>query len=220
MIVINECRIDAEGKCLIIEAQVDSMNYYDRVYIDSVIIDNNETYVASGPSSNPIYQKTFDPIAPVILTDDTNCHYITTEDSDCKCGNIYTDALFHKRHIRIAIPEKELKGSSLNDNIFFVYLVAAGYPEPDCPCGMDNMYTMAVAVNMRPIYNMAMGYIKELNSYCQVPKGFIDMILRIKAFELSMKTGHYPIAFEQWKALFKNKKKVSSLKKHCGCGNY
>lgn len=219
MIVINECRIDAEGKCLVLEATVDTLNYYDKVYIDSVIIDNDRTYVANGPSSRPIYQKTFDPICPPVLTDEDTCHYTVTEDSNCQCGNIHMNPI-PQRHIRIIIPERELKGSSLNDNIFFIYVVAAGYPGPNCPCGMDNKYTMAVAVNMRPIYNMAMGYIKELNNNCQVPKGFIDMILRIKAFELSMKTGHYPTAFEQWQYLFKNKRNVPSLNRPCGCGNY
>lgn len=218
MVVINECRIDAEGKCLIIEATVDSLNYYDKVYIDSVIIDNENTYSPAGPSNKPVFQKKFDPICPPVITDEDHCHFVSTEDSNCQCGNVHMSPI-PQRHIRIVITERELKGSSLNNNLFFVYVVASGYPKPNCPCGMDNQYTMAVAVNMRPIYNMAMGYVKELNSECVPPKGFIDMILRIKAFELSLKTGHYAIAFEQWNKLFKCKKNVPSLNRPCGCGN-
>ena len=73
-----------------------------------------------------------------------------------------------------------------------------------------------IAVNLRPIYNMAMGYIKELDSNCSIPKGFIDMILRIKAFKLALKTGNYTVAFKWWDKLFKNKRSIS-INKRCGC---
>lgn len=215
MILINECRIDDEGKCLVIEASVDSLDYYNKVYIDSLVIDTDSTFSANGPSSKPVYQKKFDPIYPPVITEEGCVQLEDTE--NCECRNVFTEATY-PRNIRIIIPEKELNGASLNNNIFFVYIVAAGYPKPNCPCGMDNMFTMAVAVNMRPIYNMAMGYIKELGSDCNIPKGFIDTILRIKAFELSLKTGHYTMAFEQWNRLFKNKRIIPS-KKSCGCGN-
>lgn len=182
MIIINECRVDDEGKCLVIEATVDSLSYYDDVYIESIVIDNDETYLASGYSANPVYEKQFE----------------------------------QTKHIRIKIPERDLRDSNLNNNIFFVYLIATGYPSPDCPCGEDSCYTMSIAVNLRPIYNAAMSYIKELNIECSTPKGFTDMILRLKAFDLALRTGNYPIAINQWNTLFKKRVNVSS-RKGCGC---
>lgn len=104
---------------------------------------------------------------------------------------------------------------NLNDNILFVYVGVRGIPEPDTPCGMDNKYSVAVAVNLRPVYNMAMSYIKELESTCNIPRRFIDMILRLRAFELSIKTGNFLTAIKQWDKLFKNKRIVSPAK--CGC---
>lgn len=189
MIVLNECRITPEGKCLIIEATVSNLKYFDDVYIDSVIVDTNDTYSESGPSDNPKYTHTF-------------------EGEKIK-------------HVRFSISAKDMNLSTLDDHIFFVYINVTkdSIPSPDTPCGMDNMYTMGVAVNMRPLYNMSMGYIRELESTCSVPKGFIDMVLRLKALDLSLKTGNFPMAFKQWDSLFKNKVSVSP-KRGCGCNGF
>lgn len=186
MIVLNECRISPDGKCLIVEATVDSLKYFDNVYIDSVIVDTDETYLPSGPNEEKGYKVTFEG------------------------ENI--------KNVKLSITAKEMGLGTLDNNIFFVYVIVTptSIPSPDTPCGMDNEFVMGIAVNLRPVYNMAMGYIRELDDSCQIPKGFIDMILRLKAFELSLKTGNYPTAFHQWKTLFKNKVSVSPVKK-CGC---
>lgn len=189
MIVIEQCNIDSEGKYLTIEATVDNLSYYDDVYIKRVIIDTNNTYVSSGPSTTPIYPENYDP-------NDTEG--------------------YNTKHIRLQLTASDLGLSSLSDNIFFVYVEAMGTPSSDTPCGMDNKYVMSVAMNLRPIYNMAMSYIRELKSSCTTPKGFIDMILRLKAFELSLRTGNYVTALEYWDKLFKNKISVLT-NKGCGC---
>lgn len=185
MIVFNECRIDKEGKNLIIDVSIDSLSYYKNLYITEIIVDTDKTFIDSGkPSENYIYSKEF-------------------INSNLK-------------NLRCTINYKELELDNLNDNILFVYIKVRGIPESDCPCSMDKEYSMAVAVNMRPIYNIAMEYIKELNSTCNIPKRFIDMILRLKAFELSLKTGNFLTAIKQWDKLFKSKKLVSSSN-NCGC---
>lgn len=212
MIILNQCRIDAEGKNLIVEATVENLNYYKNVYIDSVIVNTNDNYSPNGPIGEPIAQFTSENLQVDTRQD---CNSLKT-DEECKCGNVYTLQKAGAKHIRLNLSAKDLGLSNLNDNIFFVYIVATGIPTPDCPCTMDNKYTMGVAVNMRPIYNMSIKYIKEMESNCSIPKGFIDMILRIKAFELSLKTGNFPTAFKQWDRLFKNKINVSS-NKECGC---
>lgn len=144
---------------------------------------------------------------------------ITTEEG----YTTQTDILLNKpdipedcKRLRLCLNSDDLNKTSLNDHIFFIYIITKGYPAPDTPCGMDNHTAMTIAVNMRPIYNKAMGYIRELKSTCDIPRGFIDMILRLKAFNLSLRTGNYPVAIEQWKTFFKDKINVSSSK-GCGC---
>lgn len=203
MIKFNECRITEDGNKLIIEASINNLSYYDGVYIDSVIIDTDKTYSPNGPSNNPVYIKHFVP-----------------EDIDTSKTN-YVDAKYPgKKKVSLCLCSKDFEGASLNDNIFFVYIVATGVPSPDTPCGMDNHYIMTVAVNLRPVYNTAMKYINELNTECSIPKGFIDMILKLKGFDLSLKTGHMQKAINIWSMLLKDRSGMSN-NKGCRCnGTY
>lgn len=214
MIILNQCRIDPEGKCLIIEATVETLSYYNNVYIESVKIDTDKTYAESGPSSNPIYTKEYESDYLQVDTLD-DCSPLKT-DEECKCGNVYAAEKAGVKHISLILSAKDLGLPNLNENIFFVYVIATGAPAPCTPCGMDNAYVRGVTFNMRPIYNMAMKFIKEINYNCVIPKGFIDMILRMKAFDLALRTGNFATAFRIWGKLFKNKTTVTPSK-GCGC---
>lgn len=185
MVVFNECRIDKEGKNLIVDVKVDSLAYYENIYLKSITVDTDETFIDCGPN---------------VL----KCQY-HHEFSDTKI-----------KTMRLEISYKELGLNSLNDNMFFVYIEVGGIPAPNTPCGRDKTHTMAVAVNLASIYNVSMGYIKELGQSCETPKGFIDTILRLKAFELSLKTGNYSTAINLWKKLFKVDKYIPSTK-NCNC---
>lgn len=216
MLVLNECRITDDGKYLVIEASVDSLNYYKNVYISEVIIDTDETYINSGPSSNYVYKKEFG-LEDTMIT--SLCGPVSTEDSSC-CGDVITDEKEGRKNIRLYLNAKDLGLGSLNSNIFFVYIVASGL-DRETPCGMDHHTIMGVALNLRPVYNGAMGYIKSLGNNCEIPKGFIDLFLKYKALELSLKTGNYPEAFKMWKYLTKEGTLSSVTKKGCGChGSY
>lgn len=212
MIVLNECRISADGKSLVIEASVENLSYYRDVGIAAVIIDTQDTFTDNGPSNRAIYHQSFEKDYEKV---DTTKDCDSLSDSDCPCGNIYTSTKALTKNIRIVLNSRDL-GVNLNDNIFFVYIVANGVPAPSTPCTMDNSYVMGVAVNLKPIYNMAMKYIKELNKLCDTPRGFIDMILRFNAFKISLRTGNYFTAIKYWKYFFKDKVHLPSIK-HCGC---
>lgn len=192
MAVIEQCRIDPEGKYLIIEACVENLDYYENVYIDKVIIHTDENF----PSDKP-------------------------NDKTCVWPNELTLSSEKKfaegtKEIRLCLTAKDLKLNTLNDNIFFVYIITAGtvYPEP--LCGMDHDTVMGVAVNLRPIYNLAMQYVKQLDNSCVIPKGFIDMVLRLKAFDISLKTGNFETAIKYWQSFLTHKIPTVSIK-NCGC---
>ena len=55
MIVFNNVRISQDDKYITIDAEIENNKYYENMYIDSVIIDNQDTFSPNGPSSNPIY---------------------------------------------------------------------------------------------------------------------------------------------------------------------
>lgn len=54
MIQINELRVTQDKKHLIIDVQVIELDYYENVYLDTIIIDTQKTYSALGPSNKPL----------------------------------------------------------------------------------------------------------------------------------------------------------------------
>lgn len=194
MLTFNELRITPDNKYLIIDVSVKDESYYKNVFIDSIVIDTQNTYVLFGPSSNPIYT-------------------YNSEDKEA-AGN------YSKKNIRLILNYQDL-GYSLTDNLFFVYAVASGAPAADTPCGMDNSIAMGTVVTLYPIYCKTIQYLKELNDNCNIPKGLIDLYLRIKALELSVKTGNYTQAINYWNKYFKVliDKPDSKILRNCGCNN-
>jgi len=104
------------------------------------------------------------------------------------------------------------------EHLFFVYVVTKGVPTPDVPCGMDNQTTLGVTMYMGNIYNNFMNYIREMGSgNCQVPQGFIDQILRYKALNLAIDSGHYTQGIKYYDQWFSGKNKSITTTSNCGC---
>ena len=196
MIQFNTLKITQDGKNLIINASVKNLEYYTNVLIGSIVIDNQDTYSASGPSSNPIYRHSF-----------ADKDLVTNENIE------------GLKNINIIVSAKELLNNNgdLNDDILYVYLIAVGIPSADTPCGMDNINTLGVALNLRPIYNNGINYIKQVESTCEIPKDFIEFILRYKALDLALKTENYIQANKYWNKFFKNNNVVPLNTNSCGC---
>lgn len=213
MIEFQELRIVRDCSNLIIEAVVPSSSYYDDVYISQIAIDNQDTYIENGPSSNPVYLYE----APVGMTvsdanSDTTCvtkrtaTYVTDDD-----GNVVG-----VKHITMTINKREIS-ADLDNDILFVYAIATGTPSYNTPCGMDTIITLGVVLNIYPLFQKAMYYIGELSDTCNTPSGFIDYILRLKAFELAIKTGNYSQAISLWNKYLSGNGATVSNKKRCGC---
>lgn len=60
-----------------------------------------------------------------------------------------------------------------------------------------------------------LGYLKELGNSCEVPKGFIDFILRVKALDIAIETCNYTEAIKYWEML--NRTPVRTTTSNCGC---
>lgn len=196
MIQFNTLKITQDGKNLIINASVKDLSYYTNILIGSITIDNQDTYSSNGPSSNPIYKHSF-------------------AGKDLTTG----EEIAGLKTINITISAKEFldNNGDLNDDILYVYLTAVGSPSADTPCGMDNINTLGVALNLRPIYNSGMSYIKQIEKSCEIPKGFINFILEYRALDLALKTENYIQANKYWNKFFKNNS-VTSLNTSSSCG--
>lgn len=202
MIQFNELRISSDGKKLIIDASVKDLQYYNDVYIDAVIIDTQDTYVANGPSTNPIFSYEVPTNDSVVysLPECNGCGPVRDEEDSEIC---FTNPKGEgEKRVRLELDSKTL-GVSLDDTLFFIYIVTKGIPAADTPCGMDNQTTTGVIVNLYPFYRYTLDSMKEIENHCNIPKTFIDNILRFKALELSIRTGHYTQAIKYWNMFFK-----------------
>ena len=148
---------------------------------------------------------------------------IDTQDTYSESGSS-TNPLFHyevtsaseenKKRIRL-----ELNSTVLGDitgNMFFVYITVKGTPAADTPCGLDNVTTLGVTAYLYPFYRFSVNYMKELENECEPSKNFIDSLLRFKAFELSIRTGHYTQAIKYWNKFFKEVKS-NTVNTICRC---
>lgn len=214
MIQFNELRVTPDGKKLIIDASVKGLHYYNDVYIDTIVIDTQDTYMANGPSGNPIFSYTVDG-ADTIQTVETICSQYKDKFNSMIDSQSDNKESSGKKKVRIELDSKTL-GVSLNDTLFFVYVIAEGTPSADTPCGMDNQTTMGVVANLYPFYRTMVGYMREVENDCEIPKSFIDSLLRFYALELSIRTGHYAQAIKYWNKFFKDIK-IRTINTGCRC---
>lgn len=200
MVDFNELRVSPDRKNLIIDVSIKDLSYYENVYIDSIIIDTQDTYIPSGPSNSPIFTyEVVSNVTPVYSLPDCGCNqvqdYIDKE-------NCFETSNNEEKRVRLELDNTALD-NHLKGNLFFVYVITKGTPSSDTPCNMDNTINLGVTADTYPIYTNMLNSLKELES-CSTPKLFTDAFLRFKAFELSIKTGQYSQVINYWNKYFKS----------------
>lgn len=115
------------------------------------------------------------------------------------------------------VVDKSAINADLSKDMLYVYFSITGIPSPDTPCRLDEIYTLGVTFNEGAIYNRMMGYTKEIINTCEVPKGFIDMILQLEAVKASIETENYASANKFYRRLINTKSSVSTSNINCGC---
>lgn len=215
MVKFNELKITPDNEYLIIDVSVDNAEYYDGVFIDSIIIDNQDTYVENGPSSNPIFTYNVNKEAYNLvysLPESCSCSPVQDEESKNYCFSADEDA---GKYVRLVIKSEDLR-VPIAGSLFVVYVNTIGEPREDTPCSLRQSTVTGTAVNLYPIYKSSLGYFKELGDTCNIPKGLIDTILRINAIELAIRTGNYTRATKYWKKFFSNIRYINTSS-NCGC---
>lgn len=203
MINFNELRVTPDGRYLVIDVQVQNLDYYKEVYLDSIHIDTQQTFIETGPSNKPIYSYIVPDNEQLIYTQECNCQVVTEQNEDVLLDE------FGTKHIRQFIDI-----DSIGNNIFFVWVVTKGNPTEDTPCGMKDAITLGVVYNKLPIYNISMKYINSIEG-CDIPREFMDFIFRKKAFEVCLEVGNYNQAIKYWNKFFTGIKE--SQVSNCNC---
>ena len=196
MIRFNELKI--EDNYIIIDVQIEEEKYFKDMYIDSIVIDTQDTFIANGPSSKAIYTKNFNT-------------GIDTKKEDI----VYIQGKDKYNRVRIYIDGKDLN-VDIHKTMFFVYVIAGGTPAADTPCRWDENKALHTLVDTQVLYNNMIQYVKELSKDCSTPDNFINAILQFNAVDLALKTNQYPLAIDLWKRFY-NDIESNVVLPNCGC---
>lgn len=215
MLHFNELRITQDNRFLIIDVSVDNQDYFDDVLLDSIVIDTQDTFVPNGPSDNPLYVYNVEDAYDLTysLPEQCNCNPVRVDEDKSYCFTYGTQQM---KNVRLELKLSDWKDLSPCNTMFFVYVKSKGTPSADTPCGFDKGQIIGTVINLQPIYKQTLNYLRELECDCEIPKGFIDMILKLKAIELCVRTGNYVQAVKYWKKFF-IKNQCKSPTSNCGC---
>lgn len=206
MIHYNNLYITEDSKYLVIDVSIDNESYYDNVYLDSIAIDNQDTYITNGPSTKAkvitIRKNKLDKVYAnnqEVLVDDTN---------------IFVEGTDKLKHVTLYLTSKDL-GFNLSKDMLFVYTIATGTPAVDTPCGYDINTILSVVINHYEVYKSIIPFIKEIANSCNAPLSFINRELQLKAIEYALKSSNYILAIKYWKKFFINT--INSVTTNCKC---
>lgn len=125
-----------------------------------------------------------------------------------------TDTPYYKEneedvtHLTKEIPIPDAK----KELLIITPLVHMELPE-DMPCGADVVDKTAV-YDKNILLSKGLGYLKILGDTCNIPREFIDFILKEKALDMAIVTCNYADAIKYWKYLNMSK---TITTKGCGC---
>ena len=192
-VLFDQLRISDDGKRLYINLHVNNADYFQNIYLDSLVITTADKVSETSPhlpSEDYIYKKEF-------------------------TGNEREAGLVLQP---VDMNEKFSK-SSFSSDLFFVYVKVKGTPDPCTPCRLDEEITLGVTFDENLLYQKVMQYTKSLVDDCTIPVGFIDFILLWNAFKASIETEHYIPAIKYYNMLFEKSNTIASYEmiKPCGC---
>lgn len=174
MITFDNIAIDEARNTLNIKFHIDENPWYNDVHLKYIKIDNQETFSPSGPSLNPIYEKTYEEENP-------------SRDDDI---TIYLDTDFPTPYDNdLLIIYVKADGEPASDT-------PCGY-EYDLVVGVG-YYQRPVYLKIFKALK------KDFEDVCEPPKRFINEYLKYKMVDLAISTGNLIEAVKYYKEFFKN----------------
>ncbi len=191
MVEFNELRIDSEGTTLYIDVSVPSS--YEDCFIERIYVDGGIPLGGDCPS----YSNKKSLVA-------------TTHREEVVEGK--TALIVDTTAVRLELKEENLANPvSFNRDMLHIFVELSKVEEGNCS------FPMRTVINIYPVYQRAMYYVKELGQSCLVPRRFEDLILKLKAVDMAVQTGNYLIAHKMWNEMFRIHGDPVTPKP-CGCG--
>lgn len=202
MILFDQLRISDDGSKMYINARVNKASAFDKVYIESITIMTSEKVSETEPgvpTSDYIYTK-------------------KVEGEEKELNLVLTSADFYKTW-KTDMKAMAFNQSDMCNTLFFVYIKCKGTVSSDVPCRLDESTTLGVTFWENLLYRKVMSYTKELSNRCEIPTGFIDLILLWNSFKAAVETEHYIPAIKYYNLLFNGivPTEGRDTVRRCGC---
>lgn len=146
--------------------------------ISKILIDTQDTFVEGGPSINAI-----EVFSSLSNTKKVTLHLSEEQGLNDISSNIYFVYVLPRVTIQITPGNNTESQASSSD-----YTTSQFNPD-----------YLGITYYEQHILRKYLKYIKEIDKLGEIPKNFIDYYLKVKTFEVSLKTGHYLQAIDYWK---------------------
>lgn len=202
MIIFDQLRISDDGKRMYINAHVNKADYFNDIYIDSIVIQTADKVSETNPGL---------PTSDYV--------YIKKAEENAKELNLVLEASDLSRSWESDPKAIAFNRGDMSKTLFFVYIKCKGTPSSCTPCRLDEETTLGVVFDENVLHQRVMDYTKELVADCNVPTAFIDFILLWNAFKSAIETEHYIPAIKFFNMMFEEvgKSCQSRTIKICGC---
>lgn len=202
MIIFDQLRISDDGKRMYINVHVNKADYFNDIYIDSIVIQTADKVSETDPGL---------PTSDYV--------YIKKAEENAKELNLVLEASDLSRSWETDPKAIAFNRGDMSKTLFFVYIKCKGTPGSCTPCRLDEETTLGVVFDENVLHQKVMDYTKELVADCSVPSAFIDFILLWNAFKSAIETEHYIPAIKFFNMMFEEvgKSCQSRIIKTCGC---
>lgn len=203
MIIFNDLRISEDKDCLIVDCEIEDVDGYDGMYIESISLEWYKNILDSGMPSSKAYQ----------MYEDDGTKAIT--------------------HVRVSVKKEDLDASifgtdTFDNGLFFVYVHCDGTPtNPDTldgyGCGADKTWDTGIVLDWKMIYEWGLGYAARLarncGNVCDEPTGFKQFILYWYGLQLAISTCDYSKVRDLWDNILRMHRtnNFAPLSGGCGC---
>lgn len=119
-----------------------------------------------------------------------------------------------KKHLTLYLGPDQLNNISMTNNLFFVYVTARGIPIDENLNEEGSAYALLPIADTERIYRTIIKIISNQEDNCKDNSKLVDLILKINALDITLKTCNYTLAVQYWKKFF-HKKELELLTLKC-----
>ena len=183
MVIFNELRITEDGKCLIVDCEVENVDIYANMYIKSIYLDyykNTSSVITPSSKAYKLYEN-------------------KNDDTSVKGKRVS----FKSAMLKLT----EFGATKLEDGLFFVFVECDGTLPADIsnyPCKYDQKKDIGVILDWKAFYKRGMSYVASIygicggSNFCTNPDGFEDFIILWNALKLAIYTCDWMLVKDLW----------------------